>query len=298
MNIRKRDEQGTIKIAVVESYGRNNEDAIRPFNLMTSQHEHWNDHPGNVIKVIRDYVPNAEIHLVEKSVRGYEYIVANDIAIVNLSMAGTGHSTYDHILADTDIMLVCAAGNNGQMGESWNAQQDHWLSVGAVDQELNPKYYSSYGENVVDTVAITPYIDGVLKQGTSFTSPTVVGLLAQWFIWYEKMTGVYPSRHEAHDFVERNSHDIWEDGRDLRTGHGLFRLPKVFKKSVVVVREGYRVASVINYVEGEDPLIEKEDLLSDAKIYDGRLNVPLRGAANCFRRKTLWDPDKHQATFI
>lgn len=298
MNLRIRDEQRPIKIAVIEQYGTNQEEAIRPFDLMTSQHDSWNWHPTNVISVIRSLVPNAEIHLVEKSKRGYHYIVDNDIHLVNMSLAGPGKSTYDYILRDSGIMLVCSAGNSKDRGESWNAQQDHWLSVGAVDKDLKPKYYSSYGKGVVDTVAITPTINAVTLQGTSFTSPFVVGMLAQWFIWYKECMGVYPSRQKAHDFVKFNSHDIWDDGKDMRTGHGLFRLPEVFEAYKTVVTEGERIAKKITYTEGKQPLTIEYDIHAEAKIMDSRLYIPMRGMAEMDEKQVLWDPDKHQATFI
>ena len=298
MNLRERNEQGIIKIGVIESYGTGNENAIIPFEMVPHyNNEQWTNHATDVIEVIRSFIPNAEIYLVKKNEQGIKYLIEQGVAIINMSLAGMGEQPIEYLLKDK-AFLVCAVGNSGEGGESWSAQKEFWCGVGAVGFTNIPKKYSSYGKGAVMTVAQLPIINGVIMQGTSFTSPVIVGLLGQWYIWHKRTIGGYPGIAATNQFIKQNSHDIFEDGKDLKTGYGLLRLPKKFEGEKVVITEGEQIAYRTTYVEGEPNKIKEIDLLKSAEIIDGRLVAPFRGVANAFNKRTMWDPDKHQATFL
>jgi len=298
MNLRARNEQGVIKIGVIDLYGNGREDAIIPFEMQPHAiYQQWTDHAYNIIRVIRSFVPNAEIHLVKKDKRGIEYLIDQGITIVSMSLAGRGEQPLEYLLKGK-AFLVCGVGNSGDAGESWSAQQEFWCGVGAVGLTNIPKPYSSFGEGAVMTVAQLPELDGKTMQGTSFTCPVVVGLLAQWYIWYKNEIGCYPSIGETNDFIKLNSHDIFEDGKDLKTGWGLLRLPKKFEATEIIVTEGYRMARKIKHVEGEEDVISDVDLLISPRIIEGRTMVGSRGLTESLGITVYWNDVNHTSSYI
>lgn len=289
MDIRKRNEPGVIKIGILDLYSNGKEDAIVPFKMEPHyKYDAWTNHADNIIKVIRSFVPNAEIHLVRKDKRGIDYLIEQGVEIVNMSLAGQYEQPLEYAIANK-AFLVCGAGNDGDQGESWSSRQEFWCAVGAVNSNLIPQYYSSFGHGAVKTVAMSPTVEGKILQGTSFTAPVIVGLLAQWYIWYEKEFDCYPSIGETNDFVKLNSQDIFEDGKDLKTGWGLLRLPKQFEATDLVVTAGNRIAKKIKHIEGEKNVVSDHDLLIEPRIINGRTIVGSNGIASGLSMTVHWD---------
>ena len=297
MDVRARKENRTIKIGVIELFSNGKENAIKPFNMPTSDIESHNNHADNVIKVIRTYIPNAEIHLVRADKRGIEYLIEQDVAIVNMSLTSTYVKYLEDDLAKTSF-LITSAGNTGDKGEGISAMQDYWYAVGAVDSKLNPCYYSSYGYDAVETVAQEPIIEGKILHGTSFTAPVITGLIAQWYIWYFNLFNCYPSVKETYDFIKYNSQDVFEDGKDARTGYGLLRLPKQFKASEVIVKTGNRIATKIKHVEGEQSTEYIVDLLVKPFIHENRTMVGSNGLTSNLGINVHWNNKTRTSHYI
>lgn len=297
MNLRERDEKRIIKIGVIDRFSNGKENAIRPFPMSGHFNKSWEDHPDNVIKVIRKYLPNAEIYLVPNTEVGIKYLIEKECTLVNVSLAGYTESVKYNELANKTFLVV-SAGNRGDKGESWLAIQDYSCAVGAVDKYLKPMYYSSYGEKAVKTVAIEPVIDGKILHGTSFTGPVVIGLLGQWFKWYENLFKCNPSISEANEFVKVNSADIFEDGEDLRTGYGLLRLPKKFKATEVIVRTGNILATKVKHVEGEQPIDSQVDLLVTPFMHENRTMVGSNGLTSALGINVHWDKENFVSKYI
>lgn len=301
MNLRERNETGVIKIAVFETYSNGKEDAIKPIGgFLTSPYAQYANHAENVIRIIRTYVPNAEIYLLpfHKS-EARKYVVDNKIPIANISLATP--AVYEHMEEmSKNTFIVQAVGNDGSEGEVVGAQWEKCCAVGAANSSLEPQNYSGYGLGAVDTVSVTglKYGGDIGLHGTSFAAPVVTGLIAQYFIWHKKVTGVYPSVKSAFDFVVRNSHDIWEDGVDLRTGNGLFRLPQEFKVKKIVTPKGSDVGKIITYTENQPNFVEEFDMVMPTQIIDGRMMASLRGIGNGFDKVVTWNSVKNEATFV
>lgn len=301
MDVRERDCKGKIVIGVIEQewsglepQGTIIDPKMRKFPNST--------HARNVINIIKKYVPNAEIHLTGTGGNGVKYIENLKPPLVNMSLESTMITEGVERRMAKHSYLVTSAGNDGSLGEVGSSSYDFWLAVGAVDDKLNPKRYSSFGKGAVKTVAVT----GIHRQpisnqplnGTSFASPVVVGLLAQWYIWYKENVGIYPSVEATNQFVRQNSHDIWEDGKDLRTGWGLFRLPHRFEATKIIIEPNNRFATKIKYVEGENPVESKVDLLINPIISNDRILIPLRGVNEGLSLTVDWDDRKRQAIVI
>lgn len=304
MNLREREENGTIKIALFETYTNGKEDAIKPIDgLLTSPHSSYANHAEDVIKIIKSFLPNAEIILLPfHRAEARKYVVDHKIPIVNISLATPAIYEWMEEIAEHSF-IIQAVGNDGSDGEVIGAQWDKCCAVGAVNGMLEPQNYSGYGLGAVDTVAVTGLTYGGDRalHGTSFAAPVVTGLIGQYYIWHKRVTGVYPTPKSAFDFVVRNSHDIWEDGNDLRTGHGLFRLPQEFEVYMIQLYEGSKIGKKITYYENKPSYIEEFDAVVSPQIIGGRLMVSPRGIANAKNMVTGWNdsnPDKKYAWFV
>jgi len=271
MNLRERICVGTIKIGVVEAYSNGQEQATRPFQMSGHSNLEYQNHADNVIKIIRYYIPNAEIHLVPNTMEGIAYLVNNGIKLVNVSLSG-----YDALKFQTlseNAFMVIAAGNDGESGESGYAQIKKACCVGAVGSNLQPQTYSSFGLGAVKTCAIVgdPKYTGEPLFGTSFAAPVVTGLIAQWYIWFNSLFGKYPSIKHSNRFVIENSHDVFEEDYDLKTGYGLLRLPKVFVHNVIEITNGMATGVVKKYKENGNTETNPIDLLATPMIQNGRM---------------------------
>ena len=298
MDLRPRTQEGKIKIGVVEIYSNGREDAVRPFDMPGHDRPAWHNHAHHVIEVIRTFVPGAEFHLVPNTREGFEYLRRVGVSIVNVSLQ-SGALLYHRELAE-DVFIFVAAGNESERGEHPLARLEKACAVGAVNEDLTPRSYSSWGHGAVKTVAVTGRkwnIDGreITLPGTSFAAPVCTGLTAQWMPWYKGVTGVDPKPRTTSAFVRQNSHDIWDDGKDLRTGWGLYRLPHRFEASKLIIKPGQRMARRIKYVEGEDPVETSVDLLVPAEVKNDRILIPLRGSTEGLDLTVEWDGVKNQA---
>jgi hypothetical protein len=298
LNLRERNEQGILKIGVVDLYSNGKEDAILPYPMQPHySNDAWTNHADNVIKLIRRFVPNAIIYLVRHDKRGIQYLIDQSVVLVNVSLAGYSPSTIYQELANK-AFIVASAGNSGTKGESWLSLQDYSCAVGSVDANLNPMYYSGYGKGAVKTVAMEPILNGKTLHGTSFASPVITGLLAQWKTWYFRTLKCYPSISETNEFIKTNSHDVFEEGNDLRTGYGLLRLPEKFEAEEVIVMVGNQLAVKLYHTEGEMPFQETVDLLEVPFIKNDRTFVPSNGLTSAFGINVHWNQERGTSHYI
>ena len=297
--LRSRNESGKIKIGVIEMYSNGNENAIRPFPMPSHLNDGLKNHADNVIKIIRSYVPNAEIHLVPNTTQGKNYLVEKNVVLVNLSLSSNHSSPTLKDLSDT-AFLVVGAGNDGDKGESAYAKIEKACAVGAVDINLKPQFYSSHGDGAVKTCAITglDIYTGKVINGTSFSAPVVVGLLAQWYCWYHRKFKSYPTINQTNKFVISNSQDIFEDDKDLRTGYGLFRLPKQFSEEVVKFEIGVKIGKLIRVTEGEDDVEKNVRLMFEPMISGGRTVIGASDLATMFGCGVVWNSAEKTSTYI
>jgi alkylated DNA nucleotide flippase Atl1 len=299
MNLRERVCTGVMKIGVVEMYSNGLENAIKPFQMNPHPtNPSFTNHADNVIKVIRYYVPNAEIHLVPSTAQGLQYLIAQGIKLVNVSLSGYSTTAFRNLAESA--FLVIAAGNDGDEGESGLARMDKVCAVGAVNSSLQPMSYSSYGHGVVKTTAIaglTKYT-GQALHGTSFAAPVVTGLLAQWYIWFHQTFNIYPSIKHANRFVIQNSDDIFEDSWDMRTGHGLMRLPKEFTHRVFEVTQNVATGTVITYSDVNPPVSKTVTLLATPAIQNGRFMVAVTDLGDVLDLSITYDAPRQTGVFI
>ena len=133
---------------------------------------------------------------------------------------------------DKGCIFFAAAGNDNKKGIRGEAKSEKYLAIGGVKAtyvngswdftQLKKVGYSSVGKEL-DYVTISEILS---VSGTSFCSPVfaaMCGLVQQFFI--EKV-GRRLTRDEMVKFIGDNLIDVDTDGFDIRTGHGLFKLPE------------------------------------------------------------------------
>jgi hypothetical protein len=301
MNLRIRDEVRSIKIAVLELYCSGTENAIRPVEFETiypSSH-----HAEMAVELIRMSVPNAEIFLLPANADGIQWVIDNDIALVNMSATSSYATEMEELMAENSF-LVSSAGNNADGGEGWSAKQSFWCAVGAVGRDtMRMEAYSSYGHGAVRTCTVTDFIipgTNIHSDGTSGACPYFVGQLAQWFIWFEDLFGRYPSTEATYKFIEANSHDIWDDENPLKCGWGLFRLPHKFTATEIVidVALGIPYAKRKDHIEGEGFELSQADLLATPQIINDRTMVGSNGLTSQFGISVVWNNDDKTSHYV
>lgn len=196
---------------------------------------------NTVAEIAPEYLDRIQIDLFPNVKTGMLNPRANGYKILNLSNEFIRSQDPDLIDVEMDIakdmLLVCSAGNDGSQGETEvSLRGDHWLSVGAVDGDDHPKYYSSWGDGAVDIMALS----GNPWEGTSFSAPRATGYLCVYFIKYFDRFGHWPSPELARKFAIAQTEDIWEigvktSGYDLRSGFGVFEPPMAWDDDTLKV---------------------------------------------------------------
>jgi hypothetical protein len=168
---------------------------------------------------------------------GIHAAVAAGARVINLSL-GSPSDCYDALLAIMDAygsgtLVVAAAGNEFDQGNpvEYPAAYPHVLSVGALDQQLAPAYFSTANSSVdiaapgvqvpLDIPVAFDVQDGVadgvtLNDGTSFAAPIVAGAAA-WLATARPNL----SNGQIADILRRSAIDVGAKGYDAQTGFGL-----------------------------------------------------------------------------
>lgn len=233
-----------ITVVIIDSNGK-------PRNHMKEYYiDHFNDqnetgHGSNVGYVIHLLAPDAKIIFLDKRYRerNYEWIKQNkhNIDLINISQAGlAGIQTPQYEkYKDLGIPIICASGNDGFENHiSYPANYDWTIAIGAYHWRPEGAYgnhvpaYSNKGEKL-DAVAPAEYYmmddNGRtwLVDGTSYASPTVTGMLACYLQLIKEMGLPNPSTEELRHFIHNNCKDMYTEGHDYKSGHGLFILPDI-----------------------------------------------------------------------
>jgi len=160
--------------------------------------------------------------------------------LINLSLcilndAGTAcadlHGTPDTYIEDAlqyahdhGVIAVAASGNDGNSYIGYPASSAYTLAVGSVDASGNRSSFSNYGpdldfvapgESVTNTIPDDTYGTG---NGTSFSTPYVVGELALYLGQYYALEGSMPSFSQASTCFQNNTNQA---SHNDETGFGI-----------------------------------------------------------------------------
>lgn len=153
-------------------------------------------------------------------------LVAAEVEVINLSLAGPANVLIERVVADADavgIPIVAAVGNDGpRSGPRYPAAYQSVVAVTAVDEGNRVYRRAGQGEHVDFAapgvgIATAASVRGVRAQtGTSFAAPFVTVAMA---VAKGRLPGAGPAELQA--ALAEASIDLGEPGRDPVFGDGL-----------------------------------------------------------------------------
>jgi len=185
--------------------------------------------------------PGVNLHIVKIFDDSGSWTYASDIItaidqcqdagadVVNMSLGGAGSSSAEanamQGFVDDNILLVAAAGNDGNSSLSYPASYDAVVSVAAVDSGKNRASYSQYnaqveisgpGSSVYSTYPSSSY---ATLSGTSMATPHVAGAAALVWSFHPQC-----SASQIRNALNATAEDRGSAGRDNYYGYGLVRV--------------------------------------------------------------------------
>ena len=279
-----------------------------------STKSHHAIHGTTVMDYIRQVLPDARKIACDLSSRttakegwvcpGIEKLLADPPQVFTGSRFSSLDHTESHMvkykaLLDKGCFMVFGAGNMDEEGCLNVVKNDVFKAIAAyklVKGKLKKEYFSSVGEEVdfasLDNLRAT--WDNKKHTGTSFSAPlfaSMVGLVQDFFICN---TGKQLPYDKLLEFVKDNCVDIEEEGRDNKTGYGLFILPdpetidiKKYMEDYVEMKEKrivLKIGSNIAVVDGEEKKLDAAPI-----IKNDRTMVPIRFIAEELGYNVEWD---------
>ncbi len=153
--------------------------------------------------------------------------------VVNMSLGGGSSSATERnamqSFTDAGMLLVAAAGNDGNSAKSYPASYDAVMSVAAVDSSENRASYSQYndqveiaapGSAVQSTYPTNTYAS---LSGTSMATPHVAGGAALVWSYFPQC-----SNNQIRNALNATAKDKGSAGRDNFYGYGLMQLADAY----------------------------------------------------------------------
>lgn len=165
-----------------------------------------------------------------------EYIKDNKVHIFTTSCTGSYPNSSKQKAIEDCINAGClffgCSGNEDDSGIRDEIKYDGFWAIGGVKPVYENGSYnwnkikktrtSSYGQEL-DFVTLAEIIG---PSGTSFCAPVdagMTGLVQEFFL---EKAGRILNKREMFQFKLDNTYDVEEEGFDIRTGYGIFRLPE------------------------------------------------------------------------
>jgi len=166
--------------------------------------------------------------------------------IISMSLGGpTAMSTMREALdyaISKGVIVIAAAGNEGERGMIFPGAWEDIISVFAIDEQSNVASFSSRGKGSVSSggVRVLSTIENNeygIQSGTSMSTPSIAGVAAIIKEYYKEVHGVNLNQASMKNILEQSCDDIDSPGRDERTGYGVPNLKNVILKSKGVIDE-------------------------------------------------------------
>lgn len=238
-------------------------------------------HGTTVMDYIRQVLPDAKkiaCSSTSKTVNNiwicpdFEKLLENPPQVYTGSAFNSSDNEESHMvkykeLRDKGCFLSFGAGNEGEDGCLNIVKNDVFKAISAyrlVNGKTKKEDFSSIGEEVdfasLDNLKST--WDNKRHKGTSYSGPlfaSMVGLVQDFFI---TKTGKQLEYDKLLEFIKDNCLDVEEDGRDNKSGFGLFILPDPYSIDI----------SKYTDVKGEDKTMNEEN--KNTKTYKTLEDIP------------------------
>ncbi|KMY52470.1 hypothetical protein AC625_21960 [Peribacillus loiseleuriae] len=208
---------------------------------------------------------------------GILYAVDHGAKVINMSLGGPFPSPLIEDAVNTAInkgvVIVAAAGNDGEDFVNYPAGYEGVISVGAVDKKSELTYYSTYGASV-DLVApgdevyssVYDYSKGssfTKMSGTSMASPVVAGAAALLLSKYPDLTPT-----QVKYILKQTATDLGDKGFDIKYGSGLVNIVSALqyntKNITQIVKENWTKSEIIKSAKmitaTEEPQVIKGEI--------------------------------------
>jgi len=157
---------------------------------------------------------------LENVAAGLDWLLRNNVRLVNLSMSGSTNRAFASVLSrarQQGMVMVAAAGNEGTSKLRYPAGSPDTIAVTAVDaagriyRKANSGKHIEFAAPGVD-LYVAKGGGGGYRSGTSYAAPIVTALLAR---------SGGGSLDKARSRLRRGARDLGPAGRDARFGYGL-----------------------------------------------------------------------------
>lgn len=211
------------------------------------------------VKIMPINVFDNEEALYSDVIVGIDYAIEHDADIINLSLGGTEDS---ELLNDAiqrayqaGILIIAAAGNDGENINDYPASYDHVIAVSATNQYDKIAYFSNYGPNIdiaapgTDIYSTLPYNKFGYMSGTSMAVPVVSGVAA--LIW-----SVNPSltNTQVEEQLYKTADDLGRMGKDIYYGNGRINANKAVATVSSIPQEEWTLT--VNDISDSDTLVK------------------------------------------
>ena len=159
--------------------------------------------------------------------------VAAGANIISMSLGGSAPSAAEQTAFDNaaanNVLLIAAAGNDGNDTLSYPASYDSIMSVAAVDSSGRIAGFSQYNNKVeiaapgVDVNSTLPNNSYAAWSGTSMATPHVAGVAALVWSHYSDCTAA-----EIRQAINKSAEDKGDTRRDIYYGHGIIKAKAMY----------------------------------------------------------------------
>ncbi|WP_196141183.1 S8 family peptidase [Aliikangiella sp. G2MR2-5] len=191
---------------------------------------------SGVVGMIDD--SSANLHIVRVFDSGGGFVYASDLVgavndcaaagahVVNMSLGGILHTKAEargfEKLRKSGVLMIAAAGNDGNATHNYPASYDAVMSVGAVARSLDVASFTQYTSQVeiagpgVNVISTYPGGYHAVMAGTSMATPHVVGTAA--LVWSH-----FPqcSNWDIRNALRQTAMDVGAAGKDYYSGYGM-----------------------------------------------------------------------------
>lgn len=190
-------------------------------------------YPGVDMHVVKIFDDNGQWTYSSDIIEAISQCQTAGANVVNMSLGGGASSAAEESamqsFADDGVLLVAAAGNDGNSTKSYPASYDAVMSVAAVDSNESWANYSQYnnqveiaapGSSVYSTYPTNSY---ATLNGTSMATPHVAGGAALVWSYFTQCTA-----GDIRSALTATAKDKGAAGRDNYYGYGLMQLEATY----------------------------------------------------------------------